>query len=376
MPRILHASDLHLSESEREYSLAVFAELVGLAEKEKVDYLLFCGDLFNTFGDAEKLRVDFRQILGSRSFEFLFLPGNHEELQRGKGDLARMDWGSATFLQGKPFELISRDRGGMLIEFLAIPHQENYAGYGTWPVPVKQSRIRIGLAHGVVAGMSYRGPDEEGGGAALDPDMFVRFKIDYAALGHIHGRRSQVIGPVTVAYPGSSRVWRRHETDARGVLLLDINETKAGGGNQMLETQFIPLLTAGEYRHYALPLSLEGAVANLDRLASGWGKSDFIELEFSGIVEDERVVSQLTDTLLNLYGSRVRQLHFDRDNVSALPGIASQAVVQQFLEAWNGRMPPSGSGLNSQDPSLDHLVWLRARELGLQALKTQLEKRS
>ena len=27
MPRILHASDLHLSESEREYSLAVFAEL-------------------------------------------------------------------------------------------------------------------------------------------------------------------------------------------------------------------------------------------------------------------------------------------------------------------------------------------------------------
>src|SRR3954471_17608578 len=98
MPRILHAADLHLSDAEREYGLAVFAELIETARRERVDYLLFCGDLFNSFADAEKLRGDFRRILGSPPFEFLYLPGNHEELHRGGsggGGLERLDLGAA-----------------------------------------------------------------------------------------------------------------------------------------------------------------------------------------------------------------------------------------------------------------------------------------
>src|SRR4051812_14079285 len=112
MPRILHAADLHLSDSEKEYGLSVFTELVEVARRERVDYLAFCGDLFNTFVDADRLRADFRRILGSPPFEFLYLPGNHEELQRGAGDLTRLDMGAATVLSGKPFELLRRDRGG------------------------------------------------------------------------------------------------------------------------------------------------------------------------------------------------------------------------------------------------------------------------
>ena len=89
------------------------------------------------------------------------------------------------------------------MEFLAVPHQEEYAGYDTWAVPPKAAPWRIALAHGIVAGMAYRGPDAEGGGSALDPDLFARFQVDYAALGHIHGRRHQVLGGLTMAYPGS-----------------------------------------------------------------------------------------------------------------------------------------------------------------------------
>ncbi|MDB5106289.1 MAG: repair exonuclease [Fibrobacteres bacterium] len=385
MPRILHAADLHLSEADRDYSLAVFSELLDSARREKADYLLFCGDLFNTFADAEKLRSEFRRILGSPPFEFLYLPGNHEDLQRGGGELSRLDWGAATVLHGLPFELLRRDRGGVPVEFLAVPHQEKYSGYGNWPVPPKEAAWRVALAHGVVAGMSYRGPDDEGGAAAIDPDLFARFQVDYAALGHIHGRRTDAVGGTRLAYPGSTRVWRRNESGARGALLLDLpasgpasmRATANGGpasGNReaIAEPVFIPLASAGEYRHYALTLTLEGDAPDLDSLAKSWGPSDYIELECAGLVEDERSVVQLADRLRTRYGSKVRCLEIDRDGVSALPGISSQPIVRKFLEAWNARMPASVATLS--DGGEEHAVWIRAREMALNSLKAALER--
>jgi DNA repair exonuclease SbcCD nuclease subunit len=371
MIRILHAADLHLSEAERDYGLAVFADLLEAAGRERADYLVFCGDLFNTFSDAGALKADFRRLLGSRPFEFLYLPGNHEDLQRGQGELERLDLGTATVLHARPFDLIRRERGGTAVEFLAVPHQLEYAGYGNWPVPPKRAPWRIALAHGVVAGMSYRGPDEEAGGAALDPDLFLRFRADYAALGHIHGRRSLAVGPLRIAYPGSSRVWRRNESGPRGAFLLELPEGGPAAGTCLPEPRFVPLPAAGEFRHYALPLSLEGAPPDLEPLAKGWGAADFIELEFTGLVEDERSVAQLADRIRERFGSRVRCLNIDREGVSALPGIASQPIVRRFLEAWGARMPVPGDGNGS---AADHAVWIRARELALNALKAGLER--
>ncbi len=370
MPRILHASDLHLSESEKDYSLGVFAELIEVANREHVDYLIFCGDLFDTFVDAEKLRGEFRKILGTPTFEFLYLPGNHEELRRGSRHLMRLDWGAARVLHTKPFDLLTLDRGEMPIEFLSIPHQDQYAGYGNWPIPPKRAAFRIALAHGVVAGLSYRGPDMEGGGTAMDPDLFARFQVDYAALGHIHGRRSQSIGPVLFAYPGSTRVWRSNEDGERGCLLLDVK------GGQIVEPRFLPLISAGQFRHYDLALDLEGEIPSLDHLAKEWGRQDFIELEWTGLVEDERAVAQLERTLQEKFSQVVRRLDIKREGVSALPGIASQPVVRQFLEAWKLRMPPLKEAVSAlqSEVDLERVVWLRARELALNALKTHLER--
>lgn len=383
MPRILHAADLHLSEADRDYSLAVFAELIEAAHRERVDYLVFCGDLFNTFADAEKLRGDFRRILGAPPFEFLYLPGNHEDLQRGSGELARLDWGAATVLHARPFELLRRDRGGLPIEFLAIPHQGNYNGYGNWQVPPKEAPVRIALAHGVVAGMAFRGPDDEGGGAALDPDLFLRYRVDYAALGHIHGRRCQKTGTLILAYPGSTRVWRKHESGPRGAYLLDVNAgaTSNGGttpnSGALAEPTFIPLASAGEYRHYSLPLGLEGDIPDLDRIASGWGRADHIELDFTGLVEDERVVAKLAETLRERYAPQVRRLDIEREGVSAFPGIASHPIVKQFLAVWNQRMPrlPAIENPNlASSQATEHAVWVRAREMALNSLKAHLER--
>jgi|GEM_PF-6137053 len=135
----------------------------------------------------------------------------------------------------------------------------------------------------------------------------------------------------------------------------------------MAEPTFLPLSSAGEYRHYSLPLGLEGEVPDLDRIASGWGRSDYIELELTGLVEDERVVAKLAETLRGRHGSQVRRLEIEREGVSAFPGIASHPIVKQFLTIWNQRMP-----LPAQ--AADHAAWIRAREMALNSLKAQLER--
>lgn len=370
MLRILHAADLHLSEADKGYSLEVFADLIETARRERVAYLLFCGDLFDTFADAENLRGDFRRILGSPAFEFLFLPGNHESLRRGSRNLSRLDLGAVTLLDGQPFRLERRESGGIPVEFLSIPHQDNYSGYGTWPVSRKGPAWRIALAHGVVAGMSYRGPDQEGGAAAIDPDLFRRFGVDYAALGHIHGRRCQAHGESMVAYPGSTRVWRRNESGARGAFLVELPRVPG----VLPEPAFLPLASAGEYRHYALPLSLEGGLADVDVLAREWGRADHVDLKLTGIVEDERVVARLESDLRARFASRVRRLDIDREEVSALPGISAQPIARRFLEAWAALMPRGG--VSADRDEADHAIWIRARELALNTLKSNLERAS
>ncbi|MEO6095751.1 MAG: metallophosphoesterase [Fibrobacteria bacterium] len=367
MPRILHAADLHLSDADRDYGLSVLTELIAAGHREKADYLVFCGDLFDTFADAEKLRADFRRILGTPPFEFLFLPGNHEGLRRAEGELRRLDFGAATLLDSAPFSLLRRDRGGCRLEFLAVPHQDDYSGYGNWEVPPKDATWRIAIAHGVVAGMSYRGPEEESGGAALDPDLFIRHRADYAALGHIHGRRTLAAGGTRFAYPGSTRVWRKREFGPRGAFLIDFPRDRPIGATMLPDPVFLPFASAGEYRHQVIPLTLEGGIPESDGFAQTWGAADYVELEFTGLVEDERAAFQAVDALRERFSGRFRVLRLEKDGVAALPGISCQPIVRKFLDAWNARMPAA-------EDAPARAVWLRSRELALNSLKIALER--
>jgi len=246
------------------------------------------------------------------------------------------------------------------VEFLTIPHQANYSDYRQWKVPQKQATLRVAVAHGVVVGVSYAGPDQETGAGVLDPDIFARFSVDYAALGHIHIRRRENSNNTIISYPGSARVWRRGELGERGVCLLNTDES--------LIPDFLALSTAGQYREYALPLSLEGKARNLSKEARSWSSSDFIHISFTGLVEEENVVASLEEELRKEHGDKVRKLEIVRDKVSVLPGISSQPIAGRFLALWEQKEPEPGQELKRR-------VWLRARELALAEIKRVIEAR-
>jgi DNA repair exonuclease SbcCD nuclease subunit len=355
MIRILHTGDLHLSLAEEAYSLTVLDEIFDLAREHDVSHLLLCGDIFDSFEDLEGLRKVFRRRVNELDCEVLLLPGNHEALRRGSGELGALDLGAVVLLDREPYSFIQRPE----VDFLAIPHQAAYSGYGDWKLPQKNGGTRIALAHATVIGTSFSGPREETGASAIDPDLFNRCGIDYAAMGHIHDRRLTQEGSTTVGYPGSARVWRRGETGARGLYLLELE--------QGVQPSFIALKTAGQYREYQAILSLDGQSRDFNGEAASWDGADWIRIRFSGLVEDERAVAALEARLRADYKSRVRRFEIDREEVSVLPGIASQPLAQRFLSLWGNREPAGGE---------ERRVWLRARAMGLEEIKRIMEARS
>lgn len=358
---ILHVADLHLVREgpERDYGLAVLAEIVGLSNELPADYLLLCGDVFDSLADMEALRRPFREALEQVAAQVLFLPGNHEQLGAGRQQLSAFDFGKARLLAARPCELVTLGSGDEPVEFLAIPHQDDYSDYPDWPVPAKQARWRVALAHGVVAGMSYCGPaDDEQGGSTLDSDLFSRYQVDYAALGHIHSRPPDFRDDgCLLAYSGSARVWRRGEFGPRGGRLVTLAEE--------ISTRFVDFPSAGCFRSLALPLLPDGTLPGLE-LPGELHDNDYLEVHLQGLVEDENEVARLGERLQGELAGRVRRLEIDTSGITVLAGAASEPAVRQFLELWENNKPPRDHE--------DHQMWLRARLLGLEQLKRHLEK--
>ena len=360
MTTIIHCADLHLtSGEEREYSLSVLDEILTIADHERAEYLLICGDLFDSFDDAVNLRAEFRSRIESISSQcqILFVPGNHEDLRKENRSLTNLDIGPLRVCYAKPFEVVTYPE----VEFLCIPHQADYRDYHEWSVAPKKAPYRVALAHALVSGIDiYAGPEseEEGPVGTIDPDLFTRFDVDYAAMGHIHARRKEQYVQTWISYPGSSRVWRRGEEGPRGVSLIKTD--------QSAQVEFHPLRASGQYRQYHLPLTLEGSIEDLETLTSSWKENDWIDLNWSGIVEDENSVAALEKKLISEHSERVRKIEIDRTDVQPLPGIMSQTIVKKFLLSWKEKEPDTTD-------DREHTIWLKARQVGLDQIKNVME---
>jgi DNA repair exonuclease SbcCD nuclease subunit len=357
MTRVFHCADLHLSERERTYSLNVLEDIVDLTKRHEPAWVLIAGDLFDSFADLEALRGEFRARMEQipQACQVVYLPGNHEELERGAGRVEAMDLGRVTVKSETPFAYLR----GEDLDIIAVPQQDGIAGYREWSVPPKEGRHRIVMVHGTVAGLSYAGLEDEEGAEAVDPDLFIRLEADYAALGHIHARRQERLGNTLLAYPGSARVWRRGEAGAHGLYCVRLGAH--------LSPEFLPLPRAGTYVELEIPLSLEGDV-DADALPSdGWTRHDWVRLNLAGLVEDEHTVARNVERLEATFADRLRRLTVNRDAVTVLPGIASDPLAQRFLALWQKREP------EDQD---SRQAWLRARALALGEIRRALEAKS
>ena len=365
MTRILHCADLHLSDAEREYSLSVLSEIVGIAREKKADILLFAGDTFDSFPDLEKLRGEFKKridLTGS-TVAVLLLPGNHEDLDRGAARLGSFDFGKARLLDKEPFDVLHFPD----MELLSIPFKKSYANYREWKIEPKKQRFRIATAHCVVSGLAIPFVEDEEMVSVMDPDLFQLADVDYAALGHIHSPRTLSLQstapgglPRTLSYPGSARVYRRGEKGPRAARLIEV-------GNE-IRAESLVLKSAGQCREVYLDVGLDGTLPDVTHLSQEWDRPDRVELFISGIVEDENALRRAADALVQSLKVRVRDPKPVLDGVSVLDGISSQPIARKFLEISDKARPAADSP--------DFAVWHKAREIGLLKIKKVLEARA
>tara|TARA_Y100000310_G_scaffold230794_1_gene233339 strand:+ start:57573 stop:60725 length:3153 start_codon:yes stop_codon:yes gene_type:complete len=221
--KIAHISDTHI----RLYKYhgvykTIFEELYQTLKKEKVDYIVHCGDLFhnktNLSAEAVSLAANFMKSLADIA-PLLLIAGNHDGNLKNS---SRMDaitpvvdalnHPNIHYLLKAGETVLAPD---LAFNVLSVFDEDN------WVAPSDSSRINIALYHGAVSGVSTdAGWVMEHG----DHDINVFAGHDYVMLGDIHKTNQIVDTEGRVRYCGSTISQNFGETNDKGFLIWNIED--------------------------------------------------------------------------------------------------------------------------------------------------------
>lgn len=246
--RILHTSDWHLGRSFHregllEHQAAYVDHLLAVVESERVDLVVVSGDVYDRAlppVDAVRLANEtFTRLARSRA-KVVVTSGNHDSAQRlGFGsdliDAAGVFLRTRADQVGVPV-LLEDEHGPVAIH--GLPYLDPDHLREPWQLPARSHEAALGaamtrvradlaqrsrstrsvvLAHAFVSGdgSAVRPSDSERdisvGGISIVPTT-VFDGVDYAALGHLHGRHT--LTP-SVRYSGSPLAYSFSESDHR-----------------------------------------------------------------------------------------------------------------------------------------------------------------
>jgi DNA repair exonuclease SbcCD nuclease subunit len=231
MVRFLHTSDWQMgmkavqmgpkARAVRETRYDTISRISDLAHRQRVDFLIVAGDMFDDPDTDDAVIRRVTDVLnGMEPTPVFVLPGNHDPV--GPGSIwTRVSWrtrvGPNVHLLNEPNEVRVNDE----VALYPCPlKQKRTSRDPTAWIPARATgdvRFRIGVAHGGldVLGASVNFP--------IPADRPGLSGLDYLALGDWHGLRIQG----RCFYPGTPEPTAFDERDPGNVLLVDITETGA-----------------------------------------------------------------------------------------------------------------------------------------------------
>ena len=219
--KIAHIADTHIRNYKyhREYR-AIFDQIYDRLKKEKVDYIVHCGDLAHTKTQLSPeyfdLATSFLKNLADIAPTYIIL-GNHDGNLKNEH---RQDAITpiANALRHPNLNLLKNAgetvvEGNIAFNVLSVFDEEN------WVKPSSDKRINIALYHGSVSGVKT---DTGWVMTHGDHPIEVFEGHDYVLLGDIHKTNQILDDEGRVRYPGSTVQQNFGETDDKGFLLWDI----------------------------------------------------------------------------------------------------------------------------------------------------------
>ena len=236
MIRFIHTSDLHLdtpfkglsawnnelASRLKDATIKSFRRIIDLCLRERVDFLVVAGDIFDSESRSLAAQLTFiseLKRLSDQGIATYMVCGNHDPLNSWLDTLEMPPL--VTRFGGSEVEVQSHEKEGKTvadiygISFMQREVNENLAArYKRKPDPAP---VSVAVMHGTVGAP---GPHHSHAPFKLDDIRGMGF--DYWALGHIHKHTVVQSANPAVVYPGNPQGRDFGETGARGCYLVEI----------------------------------------------------------------------------------------------------------------------------------------------------------
>ncbi|WP_347552374.1 DNA repair exonuclease [Pseudalkalibacillus hwajinpoensis] len=229
----VHCADLHLDrpfsganrlpnsihEFVRDSAFRSLSKIIDLAISNRVDFVLFVGDLFDSSYrslQAQMTLLHQLQRLDEAGIYSYLSHGNHDALD---GEWISLTWPDSSYFFGPKVEAVPYYRNRIRV---ADIHSFSYPTRHVNEKMTEQyqkggeGHYQIGMLHG-----NLEGRTEHSSYAPFTIQDLVEKDFDYWALGHIH-QRSHLNEEPPILYPGNIQGAHRKETGEKGCYLVTL----------------------------------------------------------------------------------------------------------------------------------------------------------
>ncbi|MCW0207423.1 MAG: DNA repair exonuclease [Achromobacter sp.] len=325
----------------------VVARIAALAAERGVDAVLVAGDVFDTQGVSDRTIRRLFAAMVAYAGPWVMIAGNHDAALADSVWSRAMQLGCIPANVHVPLATGVVDLAAINLAVLAAPltqrHTYDDATQAFDALDTEPGRIRVGLAHGSVAG---RLPDNIDATNPIAPDRAARARLDYLALGDWHGCQSIDERTWYAGTPEQDR-FRGNEPG----YVLDVRIDAPGA------VPAVERLATGKYRWSAWSETLSlptDAQALAERMAA-LRAEDVLRLDVQGHVNMEtwdalqqavdRAAAQVRALLPDLSGLKLEPDEADLAELRASGYVGEVAAQLQALQADAAQSAVAGEAL-------------------------------
>ena len=327
----IHTADLHLdspfsglrqvdgeiADLLKDATFRAFDNVVELALKNKVDFILVAGDVYDAADRSLRAQLKFADglkklaVAGIRSF---VCHGNHDPLD---GWSASLHWPEEVHIFGPQLESVLISIGEeevVVIHGISYPHNQIDDSFGRGFKRQGSQPFQVGLFHCSVGS----DPAHEIYAPRTQEELLAA-NLDYWALGHVHRHRVLKDGHPFITYPGTTQGRHIRETGPRGCLLVQVS------GSGEVSARFEPVDAA---RWFSRELRIDGMETEGELIAALEGLCDEIRSDAQGRPAIVRVILSGRGSLHPV----LRRPHIVEDLTTGLREMGLESVPQVWLE--------------------------------------------